>query len=344
VSTDNAKRPGLPARLILLIRLIRKLYRTNRPDSRYHRIVSKNTGLGRLEKEYSGNELLPPLLLLKIRWYMVELLFTGELLTLLRDLPLSKEEKQNLTSLGAIMAIFDTLVDEFPDQSVPAKLLGRFIRKELSAAGEETTAPERLFYHFAAQLYTDTTEDTWQKMSAYFEQIPYQLQSAEQKQETLPEEEVLRITGGKGGVSLLLCSSLLLGKDKTTEDALFGLGAFIQFLNDAQDLRKDAEKGIRTFTAFRKDFAAIEAFLGEQWDMTRKAISALDLPPHRTYEFLFSIHALYVGISYKLSRYALICGNRLDLKSIAVMDRKEFRTDPFSPEGIRYCLPRILAF
>ena len=64
---------------------------------------------------------------------MVESLFIGEILAKLTDHSITKKEKESLIYLGAIMALLDTIVDDFKlEKTVVVELLKVHFRLEMS--------------------------------------------------------------------------------------------------------------------------------------------------------------------------------------------------------------------
>lgn len=328
--------------MLLLLRLSGRMYRANNPRGRYHRHIEEKAGLRPVDLQPEGRDALPPLLVKKIRWYMVELLETGRLLVLLREKPLTAREEKALILLGGIMAVYDSLVDEQDDPGLPGKVLGRFIRKENFDGGKGWSGTEKVFHVLSEAFFSAVTEEQWLRFTRHFGQINYQLLSGRQKNERISEKEVLDLTYGKGGASLLLCLSLLFPPDKKLEQAMFSLGGLIQLLNDAQDLHKDAVKGITTFVRFKKSFGEIIETIEEQENRTFGEFYPLSAEYRQTSRFLFCIHALTVAVKYKILAYRKNVGEYSDYDLLGKMDREYFRVDPFSQASVRYCVPKIL--
>ncbi len=332
-------------RCTLLLRLTFRMSRANRPEGCYFRRVPEKAGNIFNDALDLDDGSLPPLFFKKIRWYMVELLETGKLLSVLQRKSLSGAEERNFVLLGAIMAVFDSLIDDAADTALASAVLRRFIRKETAFSGSENMpAIERIFILFSDQLFVSVSDEQWQRMSVHFEKISYQLKSGEQKQKILNEEETLNLTFGKGGASVLLCYSLLFPPDEKAEKAMFELGGLIQLLNDAQDIRKDAEKGIRTFVWYQRNFSDITKLIESYRKKTFLSFSASGFPERSLYRFLFCINALVVAIHYKTYRYTEICNDQIDIPGIALRKKSEFAVNPFSLRGIKYIVPRVIRF
>ncbi len=336
--------PSFIQRLWLLLRLAVQMYRANRQNGAYHRSVLKKAGRVVSEAELLDDGSLPPLLFKKMQWYMVNLAVTGRLLTMLRGKPLSGTEEKSFIYLGAIMALFDSLVDEQPDPEIPARLLEQFTKQTGPDIKNSPSAIEKIFALYSSEFYRSTDEFQWERLSVHFRQIGYQLRSGIQKQTSLTEEEMLKLTLGKGGVSMLLCQALLFERNTKTEKAFYDLGGLIQLLNDAQDVHKDALKGIRTFMNYTQNWTEAAGIPEAQKEQTFTSFHACNFSESRLYPFLFNIAAMVTVIQYKLTRYAEHTNKQLIINEIAGMERKDFLVNPFSLRSLLYCVPRILVF
>ncbi len=276
---------------------------------------------------------------------MVEALIIGEMLAHLADQPVTERNKKSLVYLGAIMALFDVFID---DLRLDRITLDKILENTFSDSGRilslNETSIEKIFYLYLDKLTCSIEKEHWQEISGHLSIIKLQIGSDEQYSRNISEENVLRITLGKGGVSALICSAFLKQKSESLRSAVFELGGFIQMMNDCQDIYKDTIAGIKTFVHFRKDFRDIFNSLDKQRQITFQQIGSLDLSVRNKYETLFNLNAMFIVISYKLERYAKACNYCLDFNTISNMDKKYFRINPFSPETIVSCYGRIIKF
>jgi hypothetical protein len=158
------------------------------------------------------------------------------------------------------------------------------------------------------------------------------------------ETEINEITRRKGGTAVLLTAALLLEITKKNQKAFYQLGAFIQYLNDSQDIYKDAKAGITTFVNYCSSFDEINQKLSDEFSQTKALFQATDFPEKNIYELLFYIHAMYVGILYKNKDFAIRHGSAINLKEIRNLERKEHMVNIYSLKSFRYCFPKILLF
>jgi hypothetical protein len=281
----------------------------------------------------------------KIQWYMVEMLIAGELLVKLAGRSISRKEKENLIYLGSVMALFDSIVDDYKlDKESVSNLFDNIISPENRIDTNIRSSIEKIFYLYLDKLIITSGKERWEKMKKYFHLIRFQMQSEQQLKENVSEEKVISITRGKGGVSLLLCSALILPSSDMLNNAIYELGFFIQMMNDSQDIYKDTIDGITTFVHFRKSYSEIIDRLDEQRIKTFHEIKSLPLSYQGRLEIIFNFNAMFIVICHKLRKYVEVCGNNLDFKSIASMNKRDFRINPFSPGTISSCFGRIIKF
>jgi hypothetical protein len=276
---------------------------------------------------------------------MVESVFMGELLANLSDHTITKKDKESLIYLGATMALFDVIIDDIKlNRKVVNKLFENTFSPVKKAIPSEETAIEKVFYLYHEKLIKTIKKDHWTEITKYLSIIQFQLQSDQQLKESTTEKDVIGITRGKGGVAVLVCSVFLEKTCDSFKKAMFELGAFIQMMNDCQDLYKDTVEGIRTFVHFRKNFRDIFDNLDEQRKITFQELKSLSCSYRGRLETLFYFNAMFIVISYKLEKYAEACRYNLDFKSIAKMKKEDFRINPFSPRSVANCFPAIVRF
>jgi hypothetical protein len=281
----------------------------------------------------------------KIRWYMVEMILMGEFLSNLSDRKISRKDKLSLMFLGAVMTLFDTVIDDFrADKNLVLRLFDNIMSPEKRIRSESEPAIEKLFYLYFDRLIASTEKGKWTAMYKHFHLIKFQMRSDEQLGESVSEEDVTRITRGKGGASLLLCSALILPPSEITNKAMFELGVLIQMMNDTQDIYKDTVQGIKTFVHFRKSFSGIIENLEKQRIITFNLLNSLSFSFRGRYETVFNFYAFYTVILYKLKRFSEASRNKLDFNIIASLGKESFRINPFSPRAISACYSRLLRF
>ena len=311
----------------------------------YHRMVSRVARETIRQSLMLNDGTIPERMFIKIRWYMVEAVIIGDMLATLTGHSVNKRDKESLIYLGAIMALFDALVDDF---SLPGTVVTRLLDHTFSPDGrvlsDHDTSIENVYLLYVDKLIATIDKEHLPGITEHLGLIKMQMKSEEQYSKNITEESVASITIGKGGVSALICSAFLQQRSESFRSAVFELGGLIQMMNDCQDIHKDTVDGIRTFVHFRKNFGEIAEKLDAQRRKCFALIKSLDYPEKGLSRCLFDLNAMFVVITYKLHRYAKICGYCLDFKAIAEMNRKDFRINPFSPAAVSSCFGEIMKF
>ncbi len=337
--------PGYAANLKMFIKLSGRMLQANNTWGSYHRFV-RNLAKDTIRRSHHLNDgTIPERAYKKIQWYMVEMVFTGELVASLTGYSINRKDKENLVFLGAIMALFDVVTD---DVRLEKNIVNRLFKNTFSAEGRTTGVPEtsieKIYYLYLDRLNNTVRKEYWLEIEEYIRIIRFQINSDRQMEENITEEDVISITMAKGGVSVLLCSAVMFQIPDPMRETLYQLGGFIQMMNDCQDIYKDTVEGIKTFVHFRKNFRAIFDRLDEQHSIVCQALKSVPCSSRGRLETIFNINAMFVVITYKLRRYAEACNHILDFKSISRMDPKDFRVALYSPGAIFTCFSKIIRF
>ena len=321
------------------------MYHANNTSGYYHREV-KITAKDTISESLSLNDgSISDRVFRKIQWYMVEALIMGEMIADLAGLTVKKNEKKTLVYLGAIMALFDSMVDDFKLDNMRMKqILDITFSNTGSKSSFGETAIEKVYFLYCEVLLSVVGPEQWDEIAGFTGMLRSQIESSEQLGNNISEENVTRITLEKGGVSSLICSSFIRDKNDNFREAIFQTGGFIQMMNDCQDLYKDTMAGIKTFIHFCGSFRDIFILLNKQRIETFRKINTLDLPSEARYKTIFDMNAMFIMISYKLHLYAKAVNYSLDFDLIAKMDRSCFRVDPFSLRAVCNCTGRIIGF
>jgi hypothetical protein len=336
---------GKPVNTILFIKLAWKMFHANNTCGYYHRYV-KRRSLKLAKESYLLNDgSIPERTFRKISWYMVEAIILGELVARLAGESINSGNKESLMYLGAVMALYDVMIDDF---NIESSIVNDILEETFSTDGNTYSAKGpaiiKVYFIYLRKLKSVIDPEFWWNISLNMNKIKHQLKSAEQKRDDANEKEIIEITLGKGGVSTLIISAFLGKKDNRLKDAIFEIGGFIQMMNDSQDIYRDTVSGIKTFVHFRKNFQDIIDRMNEQRIEIFKLIRSLDLPFKAIYETMFDLNAMFIVIGYKLHRYAEACNYSLDYSSISKMDKKEFRINPFSIRSVFSCTGKIIGF
>ena len=321
------------------------MYHANNARGYYHwyiRRIAKDA----ISHSLSVNDgTIPERIFKKIQWYMVEAFIMGGMLADLAGYSLKKDERKCLVYLGAIMALFDAIVDDFKfDNQRIGEILGNVFSDAVPKSRNAETAIEKVLYIYTDSLISTIQTEKWSEIAELTGKIRSQVDSAEQIGNTISEENVYRITLEKGGVSSLICSVFIESKTDGFRDAVFQTGGFIQMMNDCQDLYKDTRAGIKTFVHFCDSFNDIFSRLNVQRIKTFRQIDSLELDSHARYKMIFDLNTMFIVISYKLLRYAKACNYSLDFDLIAGMERNNFIVNPFTLNTVFNCTGKILSF
>jgi len=290
------------------------------------------------EVENRLSQKIPESSLKKIVWYQVSAIFMVDLLCQVNQIDFKKLNHKIYIYLGALIAIADTLVDDY-------KLNTKQISTIFNDKNHSPSSPLELSVQLIKdKLHNELPNPKTDPIAESIDLLHFQCDSIEQFKPDSTKERILEITENKGGASVLFCQRSLNPTNSQQTKALFQFGALIQYLNDAQDLHKDLQEGITTFTRYSTEFSEIIDFIDLKSQKTIAAVeSAFKKTMSRDY-FLFCIHAMTIGMNFKLHQYAKACNNELDFQKIKEMDKECFRVNPISWKGLKYCLPKILKF
>lgn len=323
----------------LLLKFASKVRAVNRENGSYHRYVNKiaQNEIARSHQFNDGS--ISQLHFLKIQWYMVTNLYLGELLSELRPKGITNKEKETLVYLGALMAITDLMVDDHQIDSQRISILLKGDNNELL----QLSAIEKVFILYHEKLLSITDSKKAFLIKDFSMRKP-QIESQTQLKKDLSEAEIHALTRNKGGTAILLTASLLFEITEKNKAAFYQLGAFIQYLNDSQDMYKDMNAGITTFVSFCTNYNQVNERLKLEFDKTTTLLQQTEYETGDLYRLIFYLQALYVGVLYKNTEFAKITGNRIDNLSQPQLSKDQFRTKIFTPSSLRFCIPRILSF
>ena len=323
----------------LFFKFISKVKAVDKENGAYHK-YAKHIAAHEISKLHKINDgSISRLHLLKVQWYMATNLYLGELIAGLRTRALSLNEKKALVYLGALMAITDLMTDDFRLEAAKISML----LKEGTREPSELAAIEKLFLLYHERLFAVIDQEKAAYIRDFSLRKPH-IESQLQLNQEISEAEIHQLTREKGGTAILLTSSLLFNITERNQKAFYQLGAFIQYLNDSQDIFKDAHAGITTFVSFCNNFGEVNARLKQEFDQTTTLLLQTDFPRASLYSLLFYLNALYTGVLYKNKAFARKLSDTIDLGNIRLMDKTTFRIPMFSMKSLVFCLPRMLKY
>lgn len=327
--------------LFRLLALSYRVFQSNREKGNYHRYVQK-LAAPIIEKARSYNDgSIPERMFLKMQWYMVTHLFMGEMFARLMDRSLTLTEQKRFIYLAPILGFSDVLVDDFKYSDEQMLDLLKIKNPDLGA-----NAIEQIFLLFYIEFHQLLPEELFPLLSQYLARGRIsQSESLKQFELNISEEEIQEIVIEKGGISVLLCRSLLLPlMNEEEEKTFYQLGGLMQMMNDAVDLYKDGKEGIRTTANTKKTLEEVAQNLEKQKQLTFNLLKKLPFREKRKAEFLFGFYVFVISVFFKLKEYRQKCGKTYDYDTFLNLDKKAVRSEPFSLGSFFYCFPKILAF
>lgn len=321
------------------------MFNANKTYGLYHIRVLNIAGPVIREAHKLNDGSVAPRVYKKIQWYMVETLVTGGMLGALAGKKPERKDIEIIVYLGAVMAIIDIVTDDYRiDRKVTEDILQRAFSGGDLEEYKEAAPVLKICILFLKKLRDAAGIELWKIISQSSDLINIQLNSGEQFSDEVTESVVNKLTIKKGGVSVLLCASVLRLEERQLLSALYETGGFIQMMNDCQDMHKDTVAGITTFIHFCRDFREILNKLNNQRVKVFRLINELSLPEHAKHRFLFDLNAMFIVITYKLHRYSEVCCNKLEFDTIRQIDKVEFRVSPFSLSAFAACTGKIVHF
>jgi hypothetical protein len=193
-------------------------------------------------------------LIKSIKHYLMGLRITNLWFSTLRGYPCSEREIMAGRCLGAMTPLFDSLFD---DKTLTANNIRDAISSRIPLQDTESVIVTLL------RSFRDDLLGNIQNKPLVEEKlegvIKIQMDSLQQQQPHVSDEEIRRITFEKGGGSLMLCRSIMdhpLAENE--EEMVLHLGALVQLVNDIFDVREDGQKGIKTMVDGIPDFTSLK--------------------------------------------------------------------------------------
>ena len=154
------------------------------------------------------------------------------------------------------------LDDASISKEAKAAFNNRFAQRLAGIDVKARNAHERTIYSLVAMIEDDFERVRYPKVFASLLAI-HQAQTKSVLllgSENLTQEQVLKISLEKGGTSVLADGYLVAG-DLNEDQArfMFGYGAYLQFLDDLQDVREDGETGQRSIYTLEAKRSALDA-------------------------------------------------------------------------------------
>ncbi|HKM92493.1 MAG TPA: class 1 isoprenoid biosynthesis enzyme [Prolixibacteraceae bacterium] len=144
----------------------------------------------------------------------------------------------------------------------------------------------------------------------------------------LTEKELLEICIEKGGTSVLADGYLINGNlNKDQERFCFGFGAFLQFVDDIQDVKEDSIAGVKTFFTHAAENNTFEEVFNRSVSFTNKVLSGVSC-------FQFENEDGMKGIMSKSVQMLMLEAIALNSKTVGV--EYALQIEEFSPLSFDY--------
>ncbi|WKK77213.2 hypothetical protein QYS49_08445 [Marivirga salinae] len=324
-----------------LIKSVSDLRKFNNVNSRYHReakaIINNLTDSFDLETAQN----IPSNFKLKLQWYMAECLYACEKFNEISGRTSTSQQKRAYLLSGALGAMCDFIID---DVEMKAEKIKEF--KNPKTEDQYTDVVEKLYALFYHSFINSLELEVKARVIQYYELIfDAQLKSKQQFNPSITQQEVDEICKNKCGYSLLYIRSLVTGEITEIEKkALYELGGYIQYCNDAQDLYKDLKKGLRTFASTRSDLETIARDLDKQKTIAFSLIKETPFDQKKKDELLFSLHIMSIGIIAKLNRYSKICDGNFSSEKLSKKSKEEVRSQLAIKKLLWYSFPKVIKY
>ena len=325
----------------VLTQLVRRAYEAHQDTGQYHTSAQKLwfEKLALLDSLEVAS--LPESLHKKMRWYMVDCRFLGELLAQLVSKPLDDKAVELIMLVAVMGAVSDLMVDEMRVSSQEIQ----HILMESEQPSPTASVIERIFFIFRDCAYKLISFESKSLILAYGKTATKaQIDSSEQLESGKTLQQIEKIAYDKGGLAAVLIGCVVTPDFVKIAKPVYDVGGLIQLLNDAQDMHKDCRENIVTFVRFQATFSDIAHYLDKERQRIFAQFQHLPYPKKGVEQFVFSMTLLQLGVLFKLYGYKKACNNDLNFNKIALMPKDTFRISPFSGKALWLFFREIYRF
>ncbi len=242
-------------------------------------------------------------------------------------------EKERIMLYFLCSSLFDDFCDE---KQLSANELYRIsFEPELY---QPTRFEERLFLH--AHL----TIKNYVKNKDYYDAVTKelfkaQLDSVQQLDPQISNEEIQQITMTKGGSSTLLCHFYLdLDAGKIEQNCWRQLGVLLQFTDDLMDLFDDLKTGMQTLPTRIKNVSDFHTFYEGQIQQMQSLVSQLPFPLKQKQHLIMSLVGICSLGNLVLQQLQNAQGNAPQITDLPSQPRQVLIIDMEKPKNILYCV------
>jgi hypothetical protein len=197
----------------------------------------------------------------------------------LRNQRLTETQRETALLFCGLTPLFDDLFDEMQYSAEEISLLSQ---KKI----QRGNLHEKVCIALFEQIEQRNVHLNW--TSIFQKVIDYQIVSKKQFDKNISREEIIDITFGKGGYSLLLYLEAILpkGYSPAEAEAVYLMGAVIQLTNDVFDTFKDRNEGIFTLATTATDMHALRQYYDSEVAKNIAQFEALPYSKRNIHDFL----------------------------------------------------------
>lgn len=222
--------------------------------------------------------------------------------------------------------ICSSLFDDFTDY----ELISESQLYEISFRQEQynpLTFDEKIFLS-SHQFLRDFVNDKISYDQVSHKLFDAQLLSKKQQENSLPQNEIRRVTFEKGGNSVLLCSYYLdFVSDEYTYACWYKIGTLIQLTNDLYDIHKDLQDHIGTLPDQMINAYTFEAFFISIIHEMKTFIRQLPVSRRYQQSFSLSMAGIYAFGLIAIDQLKNIQGTAAQLPDLKKLSRKDLIID-----------------
>jgi flagellin-specific chaperone FliS len=324
-----------------LVTAVFDLRKFNNVRSPYHRAAKNIIENLTANLDLESAKDIPSNTKLKLQWYMAECLYSCEKFNNLSRQTSTANQRKTYLLAGALGAMCDFIIDDVVLDTAEIMKFKKPLKED-----HYSKPVEKLYAIFYHALIKSLEEDKKAMVLGYYQSLfDAQLRSKKQNDQNISREEVDEICKEKGGYSLLFLRALINGKINDVEErALYEVGAYIQYCNDAQDLHKDLMNDVKTFASTRAELEMIASELDKQKTIAFSLLKETHYHEEEKDYFLFTLYIMGIGILAKLHRYLKICNYNFSLEKLSTKSKEEVRSQLFISKLLVYSFPRVLKY
>lgn len=319
-------------RIILLIHVVLRFQRGNSLQGRCHRKV-KSLMISVLRELQLKEYLIKDRLVVKARWYAVQLLWLKNEISFIYNKS-NQYNDEAAVYCGLAFGLSDYLIDD--KKWSKSKLLEIIFPESLN--NKEWI--EEVYIHCYKKFLNSLNKNRDSVHKLYESTFKAQINSADQLNQDVSKEEIDKLTADKCGVSMHLGMALAdkwIPKDLET---WYQLGAFVQFCNDIQDLRKDLLGKVRSFATERTSFYSMGEDLINQYNKCVILMPKLKIRQSKKKYLSFQYYLFLLGTITKLYYFQGLISSYDPVKMTKVT-KYQVRITPLSWITVKFVMKNL---